>query len=86
VICILASSGRDEWCAAVRQVRRLHPPNCYAHCLIFFCTQLAAAAEKVDQLIALCEKEKPLSASDVAAIRQLLAAGAGVVNGKGVMK
>ena len=42
--------------------------------------------DKVDQLIALCEKEKPLSASDVAAIRQLLAAGAGVVNGKGVMK
>jgi hypothetical protein len=42
--------------------------------------------DKVDQLIALCEKEKPLSASDVDAIRQLLAAGAGVVNGKGVSK
>ena len=39
--------------------------------------------DKVDQLIAVCEKDKPLSASDVAAIRQLLAAGAGVVNGKG---
>ena len=38
---------------------------------------------KVDQLIVLCEKAKPLSASDVAAIRQLLAAGAGVVNCKG---
>ena len=42
--------------------------------------------DKVDQLIALCEKKKPLSARDVAAIRQLLAAGAGVVNGKGVSK
>jgi hypothetical protein len=39
--------------------------------------------DKVDQLIALCKKEKPLSASDVAAIQQLLAAGAGVANGRG---
>lgn len=43
----------------------------------------SSVQDKVDQLIALCEKAKPLSASDVAAIRQLLAAGAGVVNGKG---
>jgi hypothetical protein len=42
--------------------------------------------DKVDQLIALCEKKKKLSASDVAAIRQLLADGAGVVNGKGVCR
>ena len=39
--------------------------------------------DKVDRLIALCEKEKPLSASDVAAVQQLLAAGAGVANGRG---
>ncbi len=42
--------------------------------------------EKVDQLIALCEKKKPLSASDVAAVQKLLAAGAGVVNGRGESK
>jgi hypothetical protein len=29
--------------------------------------------DKVDLLIALCDKKKPLSASDVAAIQQLLA-------------
>ena len=46
--------------------------------LVFFSEQ-----QKVDLLIALCEKEKPLSASDVAAIQQLLAAGAGVANGRG---
>ena len=45
--------------------------------LIFFSEQ-----QKVDLLIALCEKKKPLSASDVAAIQQLLA-GAGVANGRG---
>jgi hypothetical protein len=39
--------------------------------------------DKVDQLIKLLEKEKPLSASDVAAVQKLLAAGAGVVNGRG---
>ncbi len=39
--------------------------------------------DKVDRLIALCEKETPLSASDVAAVQQLLAAGAGVANGIG---
>ena len=37
---------------------------------------------KVDRLIALCAKGKPLSASDVAAIQKLLAAGAGVANGR----
>ena len=42
--------------------------------------------DKVDRLIALCEKEKPLSASDVAAVQQLLAAGAGVANGRGKSK
>ncbi len=47
--------------------------------LIFFSEQ-----QKVDLLIALCEKKKPLSASDVAAIQQLLAAGAGVANGRGM--
>jgi hypothetical protein len=39
--------------------------------------------DKVDQLIALCAKGKPLSASDVAVIQQLLVAGAGVANGAG---
>ena len=39
--------------------------------------------DKVDRLIELCEKRKPLSASDVAAVQQLLAAGAGVANGRG---
>jgi hypothetical protein len=39
--------------------------------------------QKVDLLLALCCKKKPLSASDVAAIQQLLAAGAGVANGRG---
>ena len=39
--------------------------------------------DKVDRLIALCDKENPLSASDVAAVQQLLAAGAGVANGRG---
>jgi hypothetical protein len=39
--------------------------------------------DKVDQLIALCDKEKPLSASDVAAVQKLLAAGAGVAIGIG---
>jgi hypothetical protein len=38
---------------------------------------------RVDQLLALIDKEKPLSASDVDAIRQLLAAGASVANGIG---
>jgi hypothetical protein len=42
--------------------------------------------DKVDRLIALCEKEKPLATSDVAAIQQLLAAGAGVANGRGESK
>ena len=42
--------------------------------------------DKVDRLIALCEKGKPLSASDVAAVQQLLAAGAGVANGRGKSK
>ena len=41
---------------------------------------------KVDRLIALCLKKKPLSASDVAAVQQLLAAGAGVANGRGESK
>ena len=39
--------------------------------------------QKVDLLIAFCDKKKPLSPSDVAAIQQLLAAGAGVANGRG---
>jgi hypothetical protein len=42
--------------------------------------------DKVDQLIKLLEKKKPLSASDVAAVQKLLAAGAGVVNGRGKIK
>ena len=41
---------------------------------------------KVDELIALCCKEKPLSSSDVAAIHKLLAAGVSVVNGRGKSK
>ena len=45
--------------------------------------EAVSVQDKVDQLIALCEKDEPLSASDVAVIRRLLAAGAGVVNGKG---
>ena len=43
----------------------------------------SSVQDKVDQLIALCDKDKPLSASDVAAIHQLLAAGSGVVDGIG---
>ncbi len=43
----------------------------------------SSVQDKVDQLIALCEKGKPLSASDVSAVQKLLAAGAGVANGRG---
>jgi hypothetical protein len=39
--------------------------------------------DKVDQLIKLLEGKKKLSASDIAAVEKLLAAGAGVVNGRG---
>jgi hypothetical protein len=39
--------------------------------------------DKVNQLIKLLEKKKPLSASDIAAVQKLLAAGADVVNGRG---
>ena len=46
----------------------------------------SSVQDKVDQLIALCDKDKPLSASDVAAIQQLLAAGSGVVDGIGKSK
>ena len=46
----------------------------------------AACQAQVDELIALCEKESPLSSSDVAAIQQLLAAGVSVVNGTGKSK
>ena len=41
---------------------------------------------KTRQLIALCDKDQPLSASDVAAIQQLLAAGASVACGIGQSK
>lgn len=38
---------------------------------------------KIDQLIALCDNDEPLSTSDIAAIKQLLAAGAKVACGLG---
>ena len=76
---------------AVTEVLKLRDPQAVAK----FVAEAEAAAEiskasseqdKVDLLIAFCDKEKPLSASDAAAIQQLLAAGAGVANGRGKSK
>ena len=41
---------------------------------------------EVQKLIALCDNDPPLSSSDLDAIRQLLATGTSVANGKGNSK
>jgi len=45
-----------------------------------------AKQTEVQQLIALCDNDPPLTLGDLDAIRQLLAAGASVANGKGNSK
>ena len=69
---------------AVTEVLKLRDPQAAAEAKAAAeVSKASSEQEKVDLLIALCDKKKPLSASDVAAIRQLLAAGAGVANGRG---
>ncbi len=68
---------------AVTEVFKLRDPEAKAAAAI---SKASSEQDKVDRLIVLCEKEKPLSASDVAAVHQLLAAGAGVANGRGESK
>ena len=65
---------------AVTEVFKLRYPEAKAAAEI---SKASSEQDKVDLLIAFCDKEKPLSASDAAAIRQLLAAGAGVANCRG---
>jgi hypothetical protein len=48
--------------------------------------QPAATQTKTGQLVALCDQDQPLSAPDVAAIQQLLAADASVACGLGKSK
>ena len=73
---------------AVTEVLKLRDPQAVAKFAEAAAEISKASSEqdKVDLLIAFCDKEKPLSASDAAAIRQLLAAGAGVANGRGKSK
>ena len=70
---------------AVTEVLKLRDPQAVAKFAEAAAEISKASSEqdKVDLLIAFCDKEKPLSASDVAAIQQLLAAGAGAANGRG---
>ena len=70
---------------ALASLRRSQATQTSSH-VIPTALDAAACQAQVDELIALCEKERPLSSRDVAAIQQLLAAGVSVVNGTGKSK